>query len=227
MMDKPYLQIGRSAQKLRTRRALLEAARMLLLRDEPLTVAAAADMAGISKATAYRYFDTPQTLAMEAMLDVNFESASEVVGSEENVRERVRRVARYLHAATAANETSFRLFLAKALETSVRADAPQLRGARRVPMYELALEPARAGLGETAFLTLVQSLSAATGLEAFIALKDVCRLELDQAEAVLLTTVDALLDAFLKEGGQGWQMELRGHDTNCGNIGAAFDNTRM
>jgi AcrR family transcriptional regulator len=201
-MERRYLEIGRSAQKLRTRRALLAAARTLLLRKEPLTVAAAADLAGMSKATAYRYFDAPETLAMEAMLDVDFESASEVVGSEENVRERVRRVARYLHAATATNETSFRLFLAKALETSVRADAPQLRGARRVPMYELALEPARDDLGETAFMRLVQSLSAATGLEAFIALKDVCSLELDEAEAVLMTTVDALLDAFLKASGQ-------------------------
>lgn len=201
-MEVRYLEMGRSAQKLRTRRALLAAARTLLLSNEPLTVAAAADAAGISKATAYRYFDTPQTMAMEAMLDVDFESASDVVGSEEDVRERVRRVARYLHAATAAHETSFRLFLAKALEASVRADARQLRGARRIPMYELALEPARDDLGEPAFARLVLSLSAATGLEAFIALKDVCSVTLDEAEAVLLTTVDALLDAFLKEGGQ-------------------------
>lgn len=195
-MEKRYLEIGRSAQKLRTRRALLAAARTLMMTNEPLTVAAVAEAAGISKATAYRYFDTPQTLAMEALLDVGFQSASDVVGYEVDVRERVRRVARYLHAATAANETSFRLFLSKALEASVRADAPQLRGARRIPMYELALQPARADLGEPAFARLVQSLSAATGLESFIALKDVCCLPLDEAQTVLLTTVDALLDAF-------------------------------
>ena len=200
-MEQRYLQTGRSAQKLRTRQALLAAARTLLLTNEPLTVVAAAEAAGISKATAYRYFNTPETLAMEAMLDVDFASASDVVGSDQDVRERVRRVARYLHAATAANETGFRLFLAKALEASVRADAPQLRGARRVPMYGLALEPARDDLGEPAFRRLVQSLSAATGLEAFIALRDVCSVTLEEAEAVLLTTVDALLAAFLKESG--------------------------
>ncbi len=200
-MEQRYLQTGRSAQKLRTRQALLAAARTLLLTNEPLTVVAAAEAAGISKATAYRYFNTPETLAMEAMLDVDFASASDVVGSDQDVRERVRRVARYLHAATAANETGFRLFLAKALEASVRADAPQLRGVRRVPMYELALEPARDDLGDPAFTRLVQSLSAATGLEAFIALRDVCSVTLEEAEAVLLTTVDALLAAFLKESG--------------------------
>ena len=70
---------GRTNQKLRTRKALLDAARALAARGEPVTVTAAAAEAGISKATAYRYFAASDALTMEAALDGVFATAEAVV----------------------------------------------------------------------------------------------------------------------------------------------------
>jgi AcrR family transcriptional regulator len=191
------LDTGRINQKLLTRKALLAAARAIAARGEPVTVTAAAAEAGISKATAYRYFAASDTLAMEAALDGVFAGAEAVIGEATEVRERVHRVARYLFDATRENERGFRLFLGKALEASAQEGAPQLRGARRLPMYEAALEPVRARLAPQAFKDLVHALSGATGLEAWLALRDVCRLEEAEAYRILALTVDALLDALL------------------------------
>ncbi len=194
------LDTGRTKQKLRTRQALLAAARALAARGEPVSVTAAAAEAGISKATAYRYFSASDTLAMEAALDGAFATAEAVVGDAVAVRERVHRVSRYLFEATRASDQGFRLFLAKALEASVQPGAPQLRGGRRLPMYELALEPVRARMTPQAFQDLVHALSGATGLEAWLALKDVCRLDDAVAARIQEITVDAILDALLPPG---------------------------
>ncbi|WP_203072887.1 TetR family transcriptional regulator [Falsiroseomonas ponticola] len=194
------LDTGRSAQKLRTRQALLAAARALVARGEAVTVAAAAAEAGISKATAYRYFQEADTLAMEAALDGRFAGPAEVVGDAAEVRERVHRVHRYLFEATAANERGFRLFLAKALEASAQEGAPLVRGGRRLPMYELALAPVRDRMAPAAFQDLVRALSGATGLEAWLALRDVCRLDAAEAQRIAALTVDAILDSMLPRG---------------------------
>jgi AcrR family transcriptional regulator len=194
------LDTGRTNQKLRTRQALLAAARALAARGEAISVTAAAAEAGISKATAYRYFAASDTLAMEAALDGEFDTAEAVVGDAMEVRERVQRVSRYLFDATRASEQGFRLFLAKALEASAMPGAPQLRGGRRLPMYELALEPVRARMAPEAFRDLVHALSGATGLEAWLALKDVCRLDDAAAYRILAINVNAILDALLPPG---------------------------
>jgi AcrR family transcriptional regulator len=195
------LDLGRTSQKARTRRDLLAAARRVLDRGEPVSINVVADEAGVSRATAYRYFADPDALMLEAVLDGQFASAEQVVGDAEDVRERVQRVQRYLFQATRESETRFRLFLARALESSVAADAKvsrEVRGGRRLPMYEHALAPMRSSLTEEAFQFLVLSLSAASGLEAYLALKDVCRIEDDAlAERIAASNIDAILDKFL------------------------------
>ncbi len=82
------LDSGRSAQKMQTRLTLLAAARALAAEGEQVTVTAAAARAGISRATAYRYFTSSETLAMEAALDASFATPEEVVGDGPDVRPR-------------------------------------------------------------------------------------------------------------------------------------------
>ena len=65
-------------------------------------------------------------------------------------------------------------------------------------MYELALEPVRGRIAPEAFASLVNALSGATGLEAYLALKDACRLE--EADRVSRLTVEAIFDALLPSG---------------------------
>ncbi|WP_201861359.1 TetR/AcrR family transcriptional regulator [Microvirga soli] len=194
------LDTGRSSQKARTRQALLAAARQVMERGEPATVPAAAQEAGISKATAYRYFSTSETLVLEAALDAKVATPEEIVGDAQDVRERVLRVQRYLFTLTRASETKFRLFLARALDASVsdRGEASrEIRGGRRLPMYEHALAPVRSRLSRKQFQFLVLSLSAASGMESYLALKDVCRVDDAMADRIAASNIEAILDRLL------------------------------
>src|SRR3954451_14515469 len=58
----------RPSPKERTRRLLGEAARELLRAGAPLTVQAVADLAGVSRATAYRYFPSNDAVLMHATM---------------------------------------------------------------------------------------------------------------------------------------------------------------
>ena len=192
--------VGRTNQKARTRKDLLAAARALMERGEMVTVLAAATEAGISKATAYRYFSDSDALTLEAALDAKVVPPEEVVGDATDVRERVQRVQRYFFDLTRESETQFRLFRARALVASVAGNGetiPQIRAGRRLPMYEHALAPVRTQMKRSEFEFLVLSLSAASGVESYLALKDVCRVDDRLAEKIAASNIDAILDRLL------------------------------
>lgn len=194
------LDTGRTSQKARTRQALLAAARRVMERGEPVTVVAAAGEAGISKATAYRYFPTSETLILEAALDAKVATPEEIVGEAQDVRERVLRVQRYLFKLTRDSERQFRLYLSQALQTSVTDGGQasrEIRGGRRLPMYEHALAPVRASMPRKDFEFLILSLSAASGMESYLALKDVCRVDDAMADRIAASNIEAILDKFL------------------------------
>lgn len=195
-----HLDSGRSNQKRRTRQALLAAARRVMERGEPVTVLAAANEAGISKATAYRYFSASDALTLEAILDAQVASPEAIVGGAEDVRERVLRVQRYLFRLTRESETKFRLFLARALDAWVASGgqiSTEIRGGRRLPMYEFALSPVRSRMSRRDFEFLVLSLSAASGMESYLALKDVCRVDDARADHIGASNIEAILDRLL------------------------------
>jgi AcrR family transcriptional regulator len=218
------LDTGRAGQKGRTRQALLAAVRRVMERGEPVSVVAAANEAGISKATAYRYFPASDALTLEATLDARVAAPEEIVGDAEDVRERVLRVQRYLFSLTRGSETQFRLFLARALDASV-ADGGrvgrEIRGGRRLPMYEFALSPVRPRMAGRDFDFLVLSLSAASGLESYLALKDVCRVDDATADRVATSNVEAILDRLLPEDGAGAPVEPPQEATRPGRRAAA------
>lgn len=193
---------GRRDQKYRTRRALLAAARQLLERKEPVTVAAAAMEATISKATAYRYFSTSESLMREAVLEGHWKEPEEVVGDAKDVRERLQRVNAFLIMYTRNNEMAHRYFLSKALEAWVAEGGKptvQLRLGRRIPMYAFALEPVKGSLSKSAFRKLVLALAGASGIESYIALKDVCGLDDEEADEISWMIIEAIFDKVLGE----------------------------
>jgi AcrR family transcriptional regulator len=193
---------GRRDQKYRTRRALLAAARQLLERKEPVTVVAAAMEATISKATAYRYFSTSESLMREAVLEGHWKEPEEVVGDAKDVRERLQRVNAFLIMYTRNNEMAHRYFLSKALEAWVAEGGKptvQLRLGRRIPMYAFALEPVKGSLSKSAFRKLVLALAGASGIESYIALKDVCGLDDAEADEISWMIIEAIFDKALGE----------------------------
>src|SRR5215212_3697876 len=69
-MTVPYEATGRTGQKRRTRAALIQAARELLSEGVTPAVEQAADAAGVSRTTAYRYFPNQRALIVATFPEV-------------------------------------------------------------------------------------------------------------------------------------------------------------
>ena len=119
----------RRAQKSRTRQALMAAARTLLTDGEIVTVTAAAERAGMSKATAYRYFSDPAILVAEAGLDVEVLSYDQVVAGAATLRDRLRAISLYFLDLAIDHEVKFRQFVGLTL-TAWRPDDGKTRTRR-------------------------------------------------------------------------------------------------
>lgn len=188
----------RIQQKARTRADLLAAARDLAAAGREISIPAVAEAAGISKATAYRYFSDPGTLAVEASLDIKVASAEELLEGRTDVRSRVHAVTDYYRAFGRDNEPAFRKFLGKLMEEWAPDRKNPTRGARRIPVLEEALSPVRDRMDADDFDDLVLMLAACgTGFEQHVAMADVCGLPTEEADRLGRLVVDALLDRHL------------------------------
>ena len=89
-MSISYAQTGRTTQKARTRAALIDAARRLLAASRTPSVEDAAEAAGVSRATAYRYFPNRRALLVAAHPEVE---ATDLLGEDapQDARERLDR----------------------------------------------------------------------------------------------------------------------------------------
>src|SRR4051794_23867782 len=125
-----YVDTGRSAQKRRTRDALVAAARQELAGGRPVTVESAATAAGVSRTTAYRYFANHRDLIAAAHPQIDAESLLPAPPPDDPA-ERVSLVMHaFIHDVTLAWEpqlrTALRLALTPPREPGA-ADAATLR----------------------------------------------------------------------------------------------------
>jgi AcrR family transcriptional regulator len=169
----------RVAQKQRTRNALLEAARDLLAEGRHPTIAEAADRATISRATAYRYFSTPEAMAQEAVLDAIAQEFAAVhfrnLPEEADLATRAETVVAGIIAMVLANEALFRTFLSVSVGGGKRPPAP--RGGRRLGWIREALSPVAGDLPPGALDDLTTGLALLTGIETIVVFRDVCGLD--------------------------------------------------
>ena len=175
---------GRIAQKKRTRDLLLRTARELMARGQPITVAQTANEAGISTATAYRYFPDPETLKLEAAITFDAEDDEVMMAAlraklrgETDISKRVIAVHRLMVNHIRSNESGLRLFIASGHSKLAADTGERLPGfaRQRISLLTYALQPVRLKLGEM-FEDVLFALASATGHEAYFVLKDVCRL---------------------------------------------------
>ncbi len=177
----------RTAQKLRTRAALLSAARELVARGEAPSVAEVADAAHVSRATAYRYFPTQEALLVEVPLDEDAPTVADLFGRDHapaDPEDRVALVHRALYDLARDHEQEFRLFLRSSLTRGMKdgeATADPFRGARRAALLREALAPLAGELPPAEIQRLTTALSMMVGVEAMIVLRDVLRLDHDEA----------------------------------------------
>jgi AcrR family transcriptional regulator len=175
---------GRANQRLRTRKDLLDAAGRLMQRGEKPTLEEVAQEAMVSRATAYRYFPSPEALLLEAAVHIAVpEPAALFEGfASDDPAARLQRVDAALHDMVRANETSMRLMLAGMLEQSAGRGAadPPARQNRRASLIAAALAPAAGRLAPEPLTLLSQAAALLVGAEAQFVASDV--LQLDDAD---------------------------------------------
>ena len=190
---------GRWRQKQRTRQALIDAARELVTLGTSPTVELAAEHAGISRTTAYRYFPNQRTLLVAAHPETVAASLLSPDVSDDP-GERLRDVVERFTALISDTEQQQRTMLRLSLELpdADRAALP-LRQGRAIGWIEEALEPLRSRLPGDQVHRLALAVRSATGIEALVWLTDVAALPRDEALALMRWSAQALLRAALTD----------------------------
>ncbi len=199
--------VKRSSPRERTRRDLLIAARELLSEGEPLTVQAAADRAGVSRATAYRYFASNDAVALNATLPLADDPFSDPAWpyarpeAGQPPADRVEALVRGMAEWAFDHERELRTVLALSLEP----DAEE-RGFARVGKLARFrwIDAALGDLPSTVKPAQRRRLKAALlplfGSDAVVWTGDVAGLERKQAVDQLAWTARTLVQAVLADG---------------------------
>lgn len=194
----------RSNQHLRTRKDLLLAAGRLLKEGRKPTMDEVAEAALVSRATAYRYFPSLESLLVEAPLDGAVPEPDKVFGSDasSDPEERLDRAEAAMHQMSYQNEAQLRLMLANSLLRGAaeggRESVPS-RQNRRTPLIEAALAPARQRFSREAYDNLRAALALVFGTEAMVVFRDVLPLSEGKARRVKSWAIRALVRTALKD----------------------------
>jgi len=192
-MSTPYEAGGRSAQKARTRDALVGAARDLVAAGATPTVEDAAAAASISRTTAYRYFPSKRALLLAAHPEI---AATSMLPANppKDPAARLDAVVANFSAMILDTEAQQRTMLRLSLEAEpADRDALPLRQGRAIAWIAEALDGVRTDLSDTQFRQLVLSVRATIGIEAIVWLVDVAGLSRDDAVALTRWSAQALL----------------------------------
>lgn len=191
-MSTAYEEVGRVNQKHRTRNALVEAARELVADGETPTVEQAAEHAGVSRTTAYRYFSSQAALLAEAHPHIVATSMLPDPAPTD-VDERVAIVVERVTDMVVDTEEQQRTMLRLSLEPGGRDLL--LRQGRVIGWLEDALEPMLDDLGVDGVRRLAIAIRSAIGIEAFVWLTDIAGLRTADAVATMRWSAASMLTA--------------------------------
>ncbi|MFP5306852.1 MAG: TetR/AcrR family transcriptional regulator [Gammaproteobacteria bacterium] len=197
---------GRTNQRQRTRKDLLQAAARLMKQGRKPSLEEVAEAALVSRATAYRYFPNPEALLVEASLDVLAPEADEVLRTApaDDPVARLERVDLAFEEMIRANETALRTMLAHSLQRFGREDEEGAglprRQNRRTPLIEAALQPARKRFRPAALATLTKALALVVDTEARLVFRDVLQLDDAEARRIRHWVIRALVDSAMQSG---------------------------
>jgi AcrR family transcriptional regulator len=189
-----YVNSGRTSQKARTQSALMEAARQLMSQGVTPTVEEAAARAGVSRATAYRYFPNQRELLVAAYPIIETRSLLPEEPPPE-VMDRVRHVAHGILDSIVANEVALRAQLRISLEGSANHAELPLRKGRRIMWFEDALAPLRTELPPRTVRRLTLALAAVVSLEVLIWLVDLAGLSRKAAVEQIVWTAEQIVSS--------------------------------
>ncbi|WP_344505527.1 TetR/AcrR family transcriptional regulator [Dactylosporangium maewongense] len=197
-MAVPYETTGRTQQKSRTRQALVDATREMLADGSTPQVEDAAERAGVSRTTAYRYFPNQRSLLMAAHPQI---SPDTLLGPDAPQEPRARLDA-FMAAFSRYNmdwepqlRTSLRLSLDE--KGGSGGGRPALRQGRAIGWIEDALAPLRDTHPDVDLHALAVAIRSATGIETLIWLLDIAGQTHAEAAETVRRTAQALLAAAL------------------------------
>ncbi|MDP9116279.1 MAG: hypothetical protein M3O28_03255 [Actinomycetota bacterium] len=191
---------GRVAQKNRTRQRLLSAATHLARTNRAVTLEDAAAAAGMSRATAFRYFTT-DSLQLELALTMALDSVDGPVAEVERLcreitdhADRVEAVVRCMARWSWHTQPALRILLRHSLEANYH------RPGHRQHWIDLALQPALNDLGPTQTIQLSRALTLLFGVDPLLFLTDLLHLDLDDTLDTLGFAARAMVSAALNTG---------------------------
>lgn len=198
-MSSPYESTGRTAQKMRTRKALIDAARTLIATGVTPTVEDAAAEASISRTTAYRYFPNQRDLLVAAYPETSLQS---MLGDHppDDIEARLELVLDGYLSMTINNEAALRTALRLSLgpDESYR-DNLLLRRGRVITWLKDAFEPLSGQLPQQTVMRLVYAIRTSAGIEALVWLCDVAGMSRDEAKEQMIWSARSLLRSILTE----------------------------
>jgi len=190
---------GRAAQKLRTRQALMDTAVELVKGGRRPSVSAVADQAGVSRATAYRYFPSQDLMLSEAMI----RAAAGVTPNTPMPAGTLTADPAKVAAAITRQAGRFSLDHEERLRTALRLSLdPQSgyqRPGRRGRWIDDILAAADDRLDPPARARLSAALHLVLGIDPIIALTDIAGLDRAEALDVLGWVAATLVEAAVNQ----------------------------
>lgn len=193
-MSTAYEEVGRVRQKRRTRDALVTAARQLVAEGDTPTVESAAERAGVSRTTAYRYFQSQAALLATAHPEI-VTTTLLPAPAPADVAERVEIVVARVTDMVVDTEPQQRTMLRLSLEPGDSQRELLLRQGRVIGWLEDALAPLANDLGPDGIRRLAIAIRSTIGIESFVWLTDVAGLTTTDAVATMRWSARSLLDA--------------------------------
>lgn len=187
----------------RTYQLLVEHAMEVAKSGRLVTVAEVAAAAGVSRATAYRYFGSRSEL-VSRIIEESLGPVRRFTSSASDGRERLRELFSKTFPRFQEFEPHMRAALQLALEhwalerAGSLQEEPYRRG-HRARLLARAAAPLKSEIGSAGFARLIRALSLIYGIESYVVLKDIWGASNRQVEAIALWMADALVAAALAE----------------------------
>ncbi|MCT7377076.1 TetR/AcrR family transcriptional regulator [Chelativorans salis] len=188
----------------RTRRLMLETATRLMQAGVTPSVSEVAEAAGVSRATAYRYFPSEAAL-VHAVVDEALGPILTWRSTSADAGERVADLFESSLPRIEEFEATFKAALKLSLEewagrqAGTLGNEPQFTRGHRVDLLRQALAPLKGELSKGQVDRLAQALSLTFGVETLIVLKDIWGLDAGRTQAVAQWAASALVRAAVEE----------------------------
>jgi AcrR family transcriptional regulator len=188
----------------RTRDLMVRTAVGLMQRGQSPSVSDAAEAAGVSRATAYRYFPT-QSALVDAVVDHALGPILRWDSASPDPVERVQDLLASSNDRIVEFEATFKAALGLSLQQWAQmksgnpVSGPQFQRGHRIELLEKALEPLRDTLTDAQFGKLAKALSLIFGVEVILVLKDIWKTDIDDMQDVATWCARVLVQAAVAE----------------------------